>query len=195
MLEFLKLYKGKLMKKSTILSFVLTIALFSGCSQKTPEIDTASVIDSGYDKTSDNVTNDNQIDQMTSMDDTSFDSQEERIVAIQNEVQAVYFATDSYMLSDTEMNKVEQNANIFNGDLANDLSVKVEGNCDEWGTDEYNYALGLKRAKSVKDSLSNLGVDESRMALISYGESKPICSEHNTGCWQQNRRVDFKLLP
>jgi peptidoglycan-associated lipoprotein len=170
--------------------------LITGCSKKIPEIDTNTAsVDSGYDS-SNTISNDSQIDNMASMDNSSsFASQDERIVAIQNEVQTVYFGTDSYRLSDNEMQKVDQNANIFNGDLANDLSIKIEGNCDEWGTDEYNYALGLKRAKSVKDTLSSLGVDESRMALISYGESKPICAEHNVGCWQQNRRVDFKLLP
>ncbi len=184
------------MKKSTIFSFVLAVGLLAGCSKKTPEIDSSvAVVDSGYDS-SDAISNDSQIDGMASMDDSSsFGSQEERIIAIQNEIQTVYFATDSYSLSSSEAEKVDQNANIFNGDLATDLSVKIEGNCDEWGTDEYNYALGLKRAKSVKDTLSRLGVDESRMALISYGESKPLCSEHNAGCWQQNRRVDFKLLP
>lgn len=181
------------MKKLCVLSFVTAALLFSGCSQKSPEIEAPS-IDSGYNTNA--ISNDTQIDQMANMDTTmSYGSEEERIQAIQNEVESVYFATDSYTLSDGELTKIAQNANIFNGDLATDLAIKIEGNCDEWGTDEYNYALGLKRAKSVKDSLERTGVMEGRMALISYGESKPICSEHNDGCWQQNRRVDFKLLP
>ncbi|MCH9813348.1 MAG: OmpA family protein [Epsilonproteobacteria bacterium] len=182
-------------KKSIILTCVIAGLILSGCSQKTPEIDTSTVVDTGYTDTN-AVTNDNQIDQMSSMENQiTFGSDEERISAVQNEVQVLYFATDSYKLSDSEMTKLVQNSTIFNGDLASDLSIKIEGNCDEWGTDEYNYALGLKRAKSVKDSLEQSGVNEGRMALISYGESKPICSEHNDGCWQQNRRVDFKLLP
>ncbi len=196
MLEFLKFIQGRVMKTNTLLSLILTIFIFSGCSQKTPEIDTDSVVDSGYSTPSTDISNDGQIDSMNTMNqDVTFGSDEERIGAIQNEVQTVYFATDSYQLSSSEMEKVEQNSHIFNGDLASDLSIKLEGNCDEWGTDEYNYALGLKRAKSVKDLLESSGVDVGRMALISYGESKPICSEHNDGCWQQNRRVDFLLLP
>lgn len=186
------------MKNISLISFALAVTLISGCSQKTPEIDTSTpILDSGYDNASDNaITNDNQINQMSTMDsDTSYASQDERLNAVQNEVQTVYFATDSYKLSDSEMTKIAQNATIFNGDLASDLAIRIEGNCDEWGTDEYNYALGLKRAKSSKDSLVRSGVEEGRMSLLSYGESKPICSEHNTGCWQQNRRVDFKLLP
>ena len=75
---------------------------------------------------------------------------------------------------------------------AND-TIKLEGNCDEWGTDEYNYALGLKRAKSVKDTLVAHGVSESNLKLISYGESNPTCTEKNEACWSKNRRVEFKI--
>jgi len=197
MLEFFKIKKGRVMKKSTLIFFVLVIAVFSGCSQKTPEINaSAPILDSGYSEPSTTVTNDDQINQMSTMDENAaFATQDERINAVQNEVQTVYFATDSYKLSDSEMTKIAQNANIFNGELAKDLYIKIEGNCDEWGTDEYNYALGLKRAKSAKDSLVRSGVEEGRMSLTSFGESKPRCTEHNAGCWQQNRRVDFILLP
>ncbi len=183
------------MKKDIVLIFtIVMVAIFSGCSQKTPEL--SQTDDLAYVGESDAVVNDEQIDKMSTMENvTSFASDQERVSAIQNEVQPVYFATDSYQLSPSEMSKLEQNANIFNGDLASDLSIKLEGNCDEWGTDEYNYALGLKRAKFAKDALESSGVDVSRMALISYGESRPICSEHNEGCWQQNRRVDFLLFP
>jgi peptidoglycan-associated lipoprotein len=195
------------MKRTLLLLVASVIILFSGCSRKTPEIDTSTpVVDSGYGNASVDtvpayddtsvVSNDNQINQMTGMDSSaSYGSESERVSAVQSEVQTVYFATDSYKLSNTEIDKIDQNANIFNGDLASDLNIKIEGNCDEWGTDEYNYALGLKRAKYSKDSLVQAGVDESRMSLISYGESKPICAQHNAGCWQQNRRVDFSLLP
>ena len=187
------------MKNITLISFALAIVLLSGCSQKLPEMDASvPVIDSGYnsDNAGSTINNDNQINQMATMDsDASYNSQDERIGAVQNEVQSVYFATDSYRLSDGEMSKIAQNSSIFTGDLASDLSIKIEGNCDEWGTDEYNYALGLKRAKSVKDSLARSGISEGRMSLTSYGESTPNCSEHNAGCWQQNRRVDFKLFP
>jgi peptidoglycan-associated lipoprotein len=183
-------------RKSGLLTICMSVLLFAGCSQKTPEIDTIPVIDTSYSTDTNAVSNDSQIDQMGSMDQsTQYATEDERIGAVSSEIQVAYFATDSYKLSDSEMDKVTLNANILNGDLANDLLVKVEGNCDEWGTDEYNYALGLKRAKYVKDSLESMGVGQDRMSLISYGESKPKCNEHNTGCWQQNRRVDLKLFP
>ncbi|RUM66402.1 MAG: peptidoglycan-associated lipoprotein [Sulfurospirillum sp.] len=133
---------------------------------------------------------------MSGVDESvNFGSVDERISAIAKGIEPIYFATDSYRISESELHKIDKNVQVFNSELARDLSIKVEGNCDEWGTDEYNYALGLKRAKSAKDALSVAGVAEGRMSLVSYGESKPVCFEHNEACWQQNRRVDFELLP
>ena len=90
---------------------------------------------------------------------------------------------------------VDANADLFKGAEAANLSIKVEGNCDEWGTDQYNYALGLKRAKSVKDALGARGVNADRIMVVSYGESNPACKESNKACWDKNRRAEFKLLP
>ena len=81
------------------------------------------------------------------------------------------------------------------GSRYNALKIKLEGNCDEWGTDEYNYALGLKRAKSAKDALIADGIDENKIMLISFGESNPLCNDKNSKCWKMNRRVDYRLLP
>ena len=71
--------------------------------------------------------------------------------------------------------------------------IKIEGNCDEFGTDEYNYALGLKRAKAVKDAMAAQGVDAGRMVIISYGESNPVCNEPTDTCYARNRRADLRL--
>ncbi len=183
------------MKNNLVFVLLFTVFFFFGCAQKAPELANENSI-AGMTGSNPEITNDSQISNMEGLDEsTSYGSVDERIAAIEQGVEPIYFATDSYTISPSEHQKIESNAQIFNGELAQDLSIKLEGNCDEWGTDEYNYALGLKRAKSAKDALSVAGVDEARMALISYGESKPICSEHNDACWQQNRRVDFKLLP
>lgn len=71
--------------------------------------------------------------------------------------------------------------------------VKIEGNCDERGTNEYNLALGDRRAKAAQKYLNALGISMDRMSTISYGEEKPACSEKNEKCWSKNRRDDFKL--
>lgn len=72
--------------------------------------------------------------------------------------------------------------------------VSIEGHCDERGTNEYNLALGDRRARSVKDYLVSLGVPSSRIETISYGEEKPACTEQNEGCWAKNRRAHFVIL-
>jgi peptidoglycan-associated lipoprotein len=71
--------------------------------------------------------------------------------------------------------------------------VKIEGNCDERGTNEYNLALGDRRAKAAQKYLNALGISMDRMSTISYGEEKPVCKEKNEKCWSKNRRDDFKL--
>lgn len=69
--------------------------------------------------------------------------------------------------------------------------VEVEGHCDERGTNEYNLALGAKRAESVKRYLIDLGVSPSRLSTISYGEEIPLCKDQNEVCWAKNRRAHF----
>lgn len=72
--------------------------------------------------------------------------------------------------------------------------LSVEGHCDERGTNEYNLALGDRRAKAVKDYLVSLGVASGRIDMISYGEEKPACKEQAEDCWARNRRVHFTVL-
>jgi len=73
-------------------------------------------------------------------------------------------------------------------------SISIEGHCDDRGTNEYNLALGDRRAKSVKDYLVSLGVPSSRIETISYGEEKPLCTEQGEECWAKNRRAHFVIL-
>jgi len=71
------------------------------------------------------------------------------------------------------------------------VKIKIEGNCDERGTKEYNQALGQRRAASAKKYLTEMGIAGNRISLLSYGKEKPVCSEHDENCWQKNRRDDF----
>jgi len=71
------------------------------------------------------------------------------------------------------------------------INVVIEGHCDERGTNEYNLALGERRAKSVRDYLASLGVASGRMTFITYGEEKPLCTEQDESCRQKNRRAHF----
>lgn len=71
------------------------------------------------------------------------------------------------------------------------VKVTIEGHCDERGSTEYNLALGDRRATAVKQYLVSLGISADRMSTISYGKEKPVCTESNETCWQQNRRGHF----
>jgi peptidoglycan-associated lipoprotein len=70
-------------------------------------------------------------------------------------------------------------------------AVKIEGNCDERGTDEYNMALGQKRADTAKSYLIDMGVNKNKISTISYGKERPLDPEHNEEAWAKNRRDDF----
>ena len=71
--------------------------------------------------------------------------------------------------------------------------VQVEGHCDERGSEEYNIALGAKRAQAAKDYLVTLGVGGGRISTISYGKELPLCTQHDESCWSQNRRDHFAV--
>jgi peptidoglycan-associated lipoprotein len=74
-----------------------------------------------------------------------------------------------------------------------DHLVLIEGHCDERGTIEYNTALGDRRAKATMNYLVSHGVAASRISLISYGEERPVCAQHDTECWAKNRRAHFMM--
>jgi peptidoglycan-associated lipoprotein len=72
-------------------------------------------------------------------------------------------------------------------------TVTIEGHCDERGTNEYNLALGDRRADSAKAFLVDLGIAASRLTTVSYGEERPVCNQQNEECWSKNRRAHFVL--
>jgi peptidoglycan-associated lipoprotein len=73
------------------------------------------------------------------------------------------------------------------------IRFTVEGHCDERGSEEYNLGLGDRRANAAKNFLKNLGVAEEQIGAISYGKSRPACTESNEDCWQRNRRAHFRF--
>lgn len=102
----------------------------------------------------------------------------------------IYFAFDSYTLSKTMFVLVDANAELLKQNL--DVKVILEGNTDAYGSDEYNFALGNKRAIAVKEALMVRGISKDRIQTVSFGETKPVCRKDNSvKCRQENRRVDF----
>lgn len=104
----------------------------------------------------------------------------------------VYFDFDSSAIRKDQGPRVEFNAEFIK--KQKDYDIKIEGNCDSRGTNEYNMALGERRALSVKKYLVNLGVDEAKLSTISYGEERMLLHGHDELSWAQNRRADFVVV-
>lgn len=103
----------------------------------------------------------------------------------------VYFEFDSFNLNDAARSILRTNAEWIKGNPT--ARVEIEGHCDERGTNEYNLALGAKRAQAAKDYLVTLGIAADRLSTISYGEELPVCKEQTEDCWKKNRRDRFVL--
>lgn len=104
-------------------------------------------------------------------------------------LQTVSFDFDQSSLRVDARQALSQNAECLQ--QATDVTIVIEGHCDERGTQEYNLALGERRANAVKTYLRNLGIDVSRMKTISKGENSPVCRQASESCWERNRRVEF----
>jgi peptidoglycan-associated lipoprotein len=184
------------MKKVVYLSAVLAAFVFSGCSTKSPSIDattdgagsstTASSSTSTPTQTgrSDSsavitpITNASSADNGTNISGNKVDAQ----------ILNVLFDYDKFDIREDMLDIVKVNASLLKG-----KTFKLEGNCDEFGSDEYNFALGLKRANAVKTALVNEGISADSVSMVSLGEGNPTCAEKTQECWAKNRRVEVKL--
>ncbi len=107
-------------------------------------------------------------------------------------MEPVYFEFDQFTLSADARDTLARNAAYL---MANpSAQVRIEGHCDERGSDEYNLALGERRAAATKAYLSSIGIDASRLSIISYGEEMPQDPARTESAWSKNRRAEFKLL-
>ncbi len=113
----------------------------------------------------------------------------ERAAAGAAGLQPIYFDFDRSFIRDDAKSVMKANAEWLKANPK--TKVRIEGNCDERGTKEYNQALGQRRASSAKKYLTDLGIAAKRISLISYGKEKPVCTEQNEDCWQKNRRDDL----
>ena len=104
----------------------------------------------------------------------------------------VYFGFDSSSVAGEQVQRIEINADFIKKNPA--LQIRIEGNCDERGTLEYNLALGERRAQSAKSYLVNLGVNGEQLRTVSFGEEKQLLFGHDEISWAQNRRADFVIV-
>jgi peptidoglycan-associated lipoprotein len=101
----------------------------------------------------------------------------------------VYFDFDRSTLTPSAQDDLMKKAAWLRAN--SNATVTIEGHCDERGTNEYNLALGDRRADSAKAFLVDLGIAASRLTTISYGEERPVCTQSNEECWAKNRRGNF----
>ena len=104
----------------------------------------------------------------------------------------VLYEFDRYDLSADARATLRANADWLKSNPS--ARVEIEGHCDERGTNEYNLALGAKRAQAAREFLSTLGIPGDRLSTISYGQEIPVCREQTEDCWSKNRRARFVIL-
>jgi peptidoglycan-associated lipoprotein len=177
--------KGVGMKRSIItITTVTTMMMLVGCGQPAPEGTVVGQGRTGADIVGDTV----------DIDEGRYNAGNGAYAGMNSSgdgFQSIYFGFDRYDIAPDMENII-----VYDADHAKKRQgkIRIEGNCDEFGTDEYNYALGLKRAKAVKDALAAQGVDTTRMLLVSYGESNPVCTDQSERCYRKNRRVDLRIV-
>lgn len=173
------------MKKNLILS-IAVLVLLGGCTQKAPNL-SGNVSDAtGFNGESVSMADGDGISSSPNgaMIDGRYNSSSDGF-------QSIYFSFGAYNVESDMYSYIARNAeNIEN---IGGSKIKIEGNCDEFGTDEYNYALGLKRAKAVKEALVSKGISADKFVLVSLGESSPVCNEPTEICYSRNRRVDLRV--
>ena len=103
------------------------------------------------------------------------------------DVRDIYFDFDKYDIRPGDAKILDSSAGWLNKNP--DQLLLIEGHCDERGTSEYNLVLGERRAKAAMNYLTTRGVAASRVTVVSFGEDRPVCTEHSEGCWAKNRRA------
>jgi peptidoglycan-associated lipoprotein len=106
--------------------------------------------------------------------------------------QTVYFEFDKSSIKSSEQSKLEEVATYLKGNSS--AAVRVEGNCDERGTEEYNRSLGERRALAAREALAKLGIDVGRVDVTTFGEDKPAVPGHDESAYSKNRRDEFIVL-
>jgi peptidoglycan-associated lipoprotein len=104
----------------------------------------------------------------------------------------LYFDFDRSELRDDQRATLDSKLPILRANSG--VRIRIEGNADERGSDEYNQALGMRRAQTARKYLIDNGIDASRIDISSNGEERPVCQEHSEACWQQNRRDEFVIV-
>jgi peptidoglycan-associated lipoprotein len=119
-----------------------------------------------------------------------------RIDQLLAKIEDAYFDYDKATLRPDALNALQADSTELRDILRDypDYKLTIEGHCDERGSDEYNLALGDRRAQASTDYLVQVGIPSAQLNLVSYGKMRPVCSEHDEACWQRNRRIHILAM-
>lgn len=179
-----------------ILSSAVALIVFAGCgADPKPAVDTKQqkeqtkqVQEVDHIKTETISSENSMVDTSDNGSYTAFDDQTNSEENMQNatlnheeqvsniDYSTIYFAFDKFNIS-SDMQAQISNDVVAASNITQNYKIKLEGNCDEWGSDEYNFALGLKRANAVKKALIAEGINSENISMVSFGESNPSCTE------------------
>jgi peptidoglycan-associated lipoprotein len=183
-----------------IVASVLVTFLY-GCPKKKPptttddlNVDTTTVT---QPSTPDTGTQEIEPNDSLVTDDPTEDALSGDLQAVNDELRRrgfspdIFFQYDEAGLSDEARDQLARNADILKSQPQ--FTITIEGHADSRGTNEYNLALGERRANATRSYLASLGVADSRMQTIPYGEERPVCTEESESCWSQNRRAHLVI--
>jgi peptidoglycan-associated lipoprotein len=182
------------MKKYLVLFFLVALVSF-GCKQRaitqpeTQQPQKEEQAAAGQKKAGEEVTEKNVPSKVESVESKEMPTETAEKEGV---FEDVHFDFDKYDVKDEYKPELKKISAWMTKNPEAKLSI--EGHTDDRGTNEYNLALGDRRAKAVKDYLVSLGVPSSRIETISFGEEKPLCAEHTEECWAKNRRAHFVVL-
>lgn len=168
------------------------LMVVAGCKKKQPETTDTDMTTETSETPAEEVTPPPEVDTMSDLEKAlmSEDLQQlNQLLAEQGLVGDVYFNYDEYDLEPEARERLSRNAEFMKEHP--ELVFTLEGHCDERGTNEYNLALGDRRANAAKNYLLSLGVGASAMQTLSYGEERPVCTDAAESCWSRNRRAHF----
>jgi len=103
----------------------------------------------------------------------------------------IYFDYDRSDITDDSRAKLDAKVPVLTQNTA--VRIRIAGHTDSRGSDEYNLALGQRRAAAAKRYLTDRGIDGSRIEIVSFGEERPTCTDESEGCWSRNRRDEFEI--
>jgi len=191
------------MKKKLLVTTAILTLILTGCAKKNiSTLDTTSAVPTG--STSNVYQNGTEVYQNVDPygsgngqygGNGQYNTDEDTYANGGSGLQKIYFGVDQYNITPDQIGIIAHDAKILKSFIARGAKVKIEGHCDATGSDEYNYALGLRRAKAAKDALQSNGVNPNQMILVSMGESSPECTTSTSAeCYAKNRRVEFKII-